>query len=225
MTSLQPDDPVASKDQFLGRLVAIGQLNPSNRCYVVRGLFRENWTVRACDAADILQAAWSDPTGRTHWTQWLAAGVCQVDDFAEMIAVLGTNDAESAYWRKVAALCCLRNGVEKEEIRVTSGDASALMAFTERTHLSSAAVWRGNQPVGLNDARIDMDAAVHWLHRACDHLLPESLRSYLKDSIVVETNLSPQPKEVLTLKPTFMGMSVDLKELFRSAKAWWKRKK
>lgn len=43
------------------------------------------------------------------------------------------------------------------------------------------------------------------------------------DSTTVETNSPPQPKEMLTLKPTFMGMSLDLKELFRRVKAWWKR--
>jgi hypothetical protein len=32
-------------------------------------------------------------------------------------------------------------------------------------------------------------------------------------------------KEMLTLKPTFMGVSLDLKELFRRAKAWWKHNK
>ena len=43
------------------------------------------------------------------------------------------------------------------------------------------------------------------------------------DSMTVETNSPPQPKEMLTLKPTFMGMSLDLKELFCRVKAWWKR--
>jgi hypothetical protein len=45
------------------------------------------------------------------------------------------------------------------------------------------------------------------------------------DSTTVEINSPPQPKEMLTLKPTFMGMSLDLKELFRRVKAWWKHKK
>jgi hypothetical protein len=47
----------------------------------------------------------------------------------------------------------------------------------------------------------------------------------LKDSTAVETRSPPQPIEILTLKPTFVGMSLDLKELFRRAKAWWKRNK
>ncbi len=46
-----------------------------------------------------------------------------------------------------------------------------------------------------------------------------------KDSTTGETSSPPQPKEMLTLKPTFMGLSLDLKELFRRVKAWWKSKK
>ena len=47
----------------------------------------------------------------------------------------------------------------------------------------------------------------------------------LKDSTTVEASSPPQPKEMLTLKPTFMGMSLDLKELYRRAKEWWKHNK
>ncbi|MGH6800291.1 MAG: hypothetical protein ACRECZ_02560, partial [Methylocella sp.] len=151
-------------------------------------------------------------------------GVCRVDDFGEMIAVLGTADAESAYWRKVAVLCCLRNGVEMGKVRVTSGDAAALMAITERTHLAAATVWKGSQPVGLNDAKIDMDEAVHWLVGACDHLLPESLRSCLRDSAEDKINPPAQPSELLTLKPAFMGMSINLNEFWRRACSWWKKR-
>jgi hypothetical protein len=35
-----------------------------------------------------------------------------------------------------------------------------------------------------------------------------------------ENASAPTPGEILTLKPTFMGMSVDLNELLRRAKAW-----
>lgn len=38
-----------------------------------------------------------------------------------------------------------------------------------------------------------------------------------------ETNSPPQ-RELITLKPTLWGMSVDLKELARRAIAWWKAK-
>jgi hypothetical protein len=46
----------------------------------------------------------------------------------------------------------------------------------------------------------------------------------LKVSTTVETSSPSQPKEMLTLKPAFMGMSLGLKELFRRVKAWWTKK-
>jgi len=40
-----------------------------------------------------------------------------------------------------------------------------------------------------------------------------------------ETSSTSETKDILTLKPTFMGMSIDLKEVWRRIDAWRKRRK
>jgi hypothetical protein len=55
-----------------------------------------------------------------------------------------------------------------------------------------------------------------------EDILRMSSPAPLKDSTTFETSSPSPPKEILTLKPTFMGVGLDLKELFRRAKAWWK---
>jgi hypothetical protein len=137
-----------------------------------------------------------------------------------MIAVLSADNAEKTAWRKIAVLCCLRNGVEKGTVRGTSGDPAALMAITERTHPASTAVWKGDRPIDLNAAKIDMDDAADWLRAAGDHLLPESLLRYLEKSARGQAG-SSMPSEVLTLKPTIYGVGIDLKEVGRRIKRWF----
>jgi hypothetical protein len=213
MPAFRSPDPVILKERFLARVRGLDQLNPADRCYAVRGMVRESWAIRGCDVADVFRSAWGDATGQTHWKRWFAEGVCRVGDFAEMIAVLATEGAENAAWRKIAVLCCLRNGVEKGKIRVTSGDPAALMAITERTHPASTAVWQEGQPIDLNAAKIDMDEAADWLGAAGRHLLPESLRRFLENT--ARDRAGSTPSEVLTIKPTIYGVGIDLKEAGR----------
>jgi hypothetical protein len=47
----------------------------------------------------------------------------------------------------------------------------------------------------------------------------------LKAPPIGETNSPPQTKEILTVKPTFMGMTIDLKELWRRFVTWWNAKR
>jgi hypothetical protein len=107
MPAFRSPDPVILKERFLARVRGLDQLNPADRCYAVRGMVRESWAIRGCDVADVFRSAWGDATGQTHWKRWFAEGVCRVGDFAEMIAVLATEGAENAAWRKIAVLCCL----------------------------------------------------------------------------------------------------------------------
>jgi hypothetical protein len=187
--------PAVMKEHFLSRVRGLDQLNPADRCYAIRGLVRESWQIPECDVSDVFRSAWGDATGGQHWKKWLSEGVCRIGDFAEMVAVLGAESAVNAVRRKIAILCCLRNGVEAGKIRITTGNPAALLAITERTHPAATAVFQGSQAIDLNTAKLMMDQAADWLVASCNHLLPESLLRYLsnKDGNTVARTGSSRP--------------------------------
>jgi hypothetical protein len=58
------------------------------------------------------------------------------------------------------------------------------------------------------------------------HQLPLALRDIpSKKDLMAKDIDAHQSKEILTLKPTFMGMSVDLKELSRRALRYWHQRR
>jgi hypothetical protein len=89
-----------------------------------------------------------------------------------------------------------------------------------------AAQWvNGEYPTNDSDARIVLAQSLGVLKDIMGSgiwLIKEPLAD-----VTMTPPLPPQEKasELLALKPTFMSMSVDLNELLRRAKAWWKRKK
>jgi hypothetical protein len=56
--------------------------------------------------------------------------------------------------------------------------------------------------------------------RAAITIMGQAASPTPKARTIGETSSPPQTKEILTLKPTFMGMSVDLKELWHRFVAW-----
>lgn len=81
----------------------------------------------------------------------------------------------------------------------------------------ASAMLREGQPLTLNAEQFNLTL---WRPEDNSGVVPPIAMAGL-----VEPSSPPPPKEMLTLKPTFMGISLDLKELFHRIKARWENKK
>jgi hypothetical protein len=173
------------KQKFVDRARSLSKESENSRSTLMTALIAESVGLGVAGESEYFTPAYGDPTGSDYWNAYLSEPM-RVGAFAYLLSVhlpLNPEQFESA---KIAITLALRDAAAAGE-RLFVGNFAPLLAFESAKRDFSV----------LIDVRVRPRAAVEWLlsKPRREHLIPGSLRIFVKDRSMSSAN--PRP---LTMK-------------------------
>jgi hypothetical protein len=201
-TAEPTSDDQELKQRFLARAAALAKEPEAFRTLAVTQIICDAVEIWVSAEPEIFQAVYDDPTGRKYWN----SVVSEPMPGGALAYTLSAHLADSVKrlgLLKAAILCAFRDAAEAGE-RWFIGDVSSLLAASDF----------GDRVEGLEKVKLDTLAAVEWLlaKPRREHLVPQSLRSFLQTHGAHSTDRSPAaPRRAVTKKTvlTFVQGYID----------------
>lgn len=177
---------IALKQQFLDRAKALSQLPEVFRCREVTQLIGDALAFGVRAEAEIFQAVYGDPGGRKYWDAHLSEAI-PAYSLAHILSVHLAQTAEQLEMARIAIIRAFRDAAQTSE-RWFVGETAPLLAVKDgQTNFA-----------GLGKVKVYPRAAIEWLQSKPkrEHLVPESLRSFLQPGENTNAEAPARPRPV-----------------------------